>query len=470
MQNNLHNKTQYEEISLIPIRYVMMAASLAIFFGINLGIILTNQKYFIDYFILSATDIETVLGTYLLGALLGVFLGGWIVYSSGRRICLIASSCFGLFAIFASVTATNFALFLLAQFAIGFASAIYLLAVGLYVSEITLPSNRGFCNILIWVLFFGAIELAAILRDIFVIFDTLIYYAIFAFFNIIFILINFVCLPESPRWLASVGYSDASLSTLFKLRHNMGIAARELSFINETSSDDEAGLSLFLQNANYRRSLWLLVALTILFHLSGFIFIPHVLLSLVEKGYLIYQNYSYDFDYNLDKLMATISFIAVCCVAFTVDKFGRDKVLLFGASICLLILSILFIISIFSDIYISSTVLIILSLLYIFGSVIILVVLVPLLACELIPARGREFGVSFVFIANVVLLLFGYRHYMLLMEMINFSGYFLLSIVACILFLLIAYKLVPNTANSSLEGIESRLFFGSALKELGKLN
>lgn len=468
MQNNFNKSNTLTDISMIPMRYVWLCSFLAIFFGFEFGVSLSNQQYFIDFYILGQNDLDVCMGTCLLGALTGCFLGSWILYSSGRKLCILSSAALGLVSITSATLAPNFSILLVSQFVIGFSFAIYLFATSIYICEIVMPTNRGLCVSLVWVFIFLGTMLAVLFkRYTFVDRDFTLLFIIFIFY-LVLIIINFIFLPESPRWLSLSGFPDAALNTLFKLRKDMGIAARELAGINESCSGEENGINLFLQNSNYRRILWLLFLLTVFFHLSGFLFVPRHLLGLISKGFVVYEVAGlYDYEYGINKSIATVIFIASLCTTLTVDKIGREKVMQLSSVLMFFIICTLFVVSIYDVVYISSTILTALILIYIFASTVLFCCFIPLLLCELMPTKGREFGICVIAITNIVLMIFGFRSYRYIIEIFNFSGYFFISLLFNLGLIYIITMYVPNTSNASLEGIENRLFSGLNFKDLG---
>ena len=126
-----------------PLQYLMLAGLLAMGFGFDLGRTFANQQVLSNYFILEGHEADVILGTDILGAILGLFLGGWLVYGSGRKICLLSGSAAGMAGSAAALFAPNLSIMLCAQFVTGFAAGLFTLSLLLYAAEITLPKNRG---------------------------------------------------------------------------------------------------------------------------------------------------------------------------------------------------------------------------------------------------------------------------------------------------------------------------------------
>lgn len=456
------------DISLAPCKYVLLVSVLGVFFGIDFGFVISNHNVLISFYSLKEGDINVIVGSFLLGVLLGIFLGGMVVYTSGRKICMLGGVAFGLAALFSSALAPNFSLLLLAQVVVGFSFAIYLLATSLYVNEITASSNRGFCVIMVWVFLTAGVMLSTFIHWVKPMDSSFVYFVVFGAVILFATVISFFYLPESPRWLSFSGYPDAALSTLFKLRKDMGIAARELADINESCSVEDSGMEFFLQNANYRRPIWLMLVMGVLLHLGGIIFVPYAILDLIDTGFRTYPIYAVYKDGTVHQALVTSIFAGAVSAACLTDRMGRSNAMFYSAMLALMALLVLFGISMYDTGKITSGIILGIIIVYSFASVFFLCVLLPLVANEILPMKGREFGFCVILFANVVLILFGFRSYNYIIDALGYSGYYLLCVLSFACLLYIVRRFVPNTVNNSLEGIQTRLLSGISLRDLGK--
>ena len=78
------------DAALMPLRFVLMVALPASFFGYDVGALFLNANFLSGYYILGSGDLNVIIGTAALGMLLGYFLGGYLTYGSGRKICIIS--------------------------------------------------------------------------------------------------------------------------------------------------------------------------------------------------------------------------------------------------------------------------------------------------------------------------------------------------------------------------------------------
>ncbi len=451
-----------------PLQYVLLCALLNLSFGYDLGLLFVNQQSLSDFFILSGNEGDVILGTALLGLILGFFLGGFLNYSSGRRLCLLCGATLGQLSIIASLFAPNLSILLCTQFVIGFASALFMLSALLYCAEITLPRQRGLASCLPWVIFSGGIGLAVLSREMNPLHGLPLLALTLCVFNLLLIIVAALKLPESPRYLASIGESDRALSVLFRLRLNMSIAARELAGINEGFRQETRGAQFFLQSAPFRHVFWTLVGLTLLLQASGLTLVPFALsdLFVAHNGG---RYHSYDLTYGLLKAACAVSFFGTISAAVMADKVGRRGLILIAALLCCLSLGVLSLSFIFGPFFFTPLFVTIGVLLYIYAATILFVSFTALLLPELSPGRGREFAAVCVLITQAVAIMFALQIYYEAVSALGFAVMFLLFFCSALLLCLLCCQVVPNTMNASLEGIESRLMEGVPLRLLGRL-
>lgn len=453
---------------LKPLRYALLCSLMALSFGFELGTILVNQRWIGDYFILQNSEVSVITGTYVLGLLLGLFLGGWLNYGSGRRLCILSGSFLGLTAILASAFAPNLSILLCTQFVIGFAFGLYLLSVTLYMPEIAAPQLRGLlCSIPHLCVAAGALT-GVLNRDHSLFTSSPVFLLFFCSFNFIAIVIGIVKLPESPRYLAGAELPDAALNVLFKLRSNMSAAAHELAGINECCRLEARGAQFFLQNQHFRRSFWTILVLALLLHACGFGILPHALsdLYLYSRSSPFYH--SQDFVYVLYKSGFTVVFCGVLTTCLMADRLGRRTLLFTAALLTNVALGALLMCVLFGTFFFAPLFITLGVLLYIYGVTISLMVILFMLLPELTPSRGREFALSSVLLCFAAAILFGLQAYDDLTALLGFEFMLALFFIFSLIFTAAAALGVPNSAGLSLELLENRLLAGTAISRLGR--
>lgn len=453
-----------------PLRYVLLVALLSLFFGYDAGMLFVNQQFLGDYFLLNDQESDVIMGTALLGLLAGLGLGGWLNSGAGRRICLIAGAAAGTFSILVSVFAPNLSILLCAQFVIGFSFGLYILSSILYACEITLPGTRGFaCTLQSLVMIAGAM-IAVFTRDFNPLQNNLLLIMVCCVFSAVIIVLCLVKLPESPRFLALNGMSDAALNVLFKLRLNMSTAALELASINECCRSDVRGVEFFMQNQNFRKCFWCLLGIMLLLHASGLVIVPYAMSDLLSprRQAMFYDRY--DYTYGFIKAGITVVFFSAVTVAVMADRIGRRALLCLSSLLMNVALFVLTAVHCSEDFFLTAVLTSLFLLLYIFASGIMFLVLVLLLLPELSPARGREFVVTLVLLSGGVAAMFGLQVYQTMVDMLSFGGMFMLFFCCSVMLTSFVWYIAPNTVNASLEGIESRLLEGREMRYLGQVS
>ena len=459
---------QLSDSSLRPLPFAVIVAVLSIIFGYSLGALFVNLQYITDFYILGESEIDVVFGTFILGGILGAFLGSGLCAGAGRRITLIGSAALGAGSSLATVFSPSFSVYLCSLLVMGVAFSLYTLSSLIYICEITLPSNRGFCACLLPVAFLLGVEIGIFTPDLRPSGEGFPLYLLLVMIHILALVIAILKLPESPRWLALSGYYDAALSVLFSLRNDMGIAARELAGVNECCRGEEKGSELFLQNTNFRKIVWLLLSLVLFIQLSGIVILPYTFSDLMIKTSYSKDFYMFSYSYDLLKASLTVALFGAVTAMFTVDRCGRRIPMIISAAVCAITLFGLCLIS-FSKIEIVSMAIIsILIVMFIYSASVFLCCFMAVLVCEVIPLRGREFGIAMVLLVNYVTILLCLQLFLSVILTLDFKGLFFIEFIAAAVLCNITYNFVPNTNDSSIENIENRLFAGRDLVNLGK--
>lgn len=439
---------------LSPSSYVLFCALMALFFGFSIGIIYACKADLVNRFLLDSQEIDSIFLTFLLGAVVGVFLGGRITYDAGRRLPIAGSFVLGSIAQCAVLMSPAFSSFLISEFVLGGAFGIFIIAALIYIAEIAFYENRGAATISIF--FFMVIGMyIAVLWGRFFYLNNLIT-AFFIFISsLLLALVSFFRLPESPRWLSISGFNDAALSELFVLRDNASLAAKELADINECGRGEDRGIALFLHSGSYRRTIWFLSILTVLIHLSGFAFFPYTSIRIISDYQMYFYSLDIDILYGDDFVKAGMMVLLLSAVTtiLTVDKMGRKKLMLGSILIAEVILVLMYFLIVFSSNF-GMSILGVLILFYIFASSIGIYVFFATLLSELLPAQGRELGVALVFFINFVGLMSSIMTFDILTGTVGLSGFFALNLLFGSILFAILYHSLPELKGKSLESLE----------------
>lgn len=440
---------------ILPIFFAVLVAIPTVLFGYELGMLFGNQAEFAEFFVEAANRTNVIIGTLVLGLVFGVFIAGYIAFGSGRKMAILSSSVLGTLAIVASNVAPNFTVLLCSYFVIGFALGMYMVPSLLYICEIVLPDNRAWGLMLVPFFFFIGTEISLFIPSLKSI-SSIITYAALVFINLTLVMVSLVKLPESPRFLALTGSTDAALSILFRLRRDMGVAARELAEINECCRGEAQGIELFLQHTVCRRMLTFLCMCIVLFNSSGATIVPYMLVDFLNYHLTCEEDNVCNFSVNsyVLALCFTTTLASLIWHAFALSNYSRRRLFIvetLAGAACLFFATFcyLFPASEWQQIFLLFSLLTFIFLF--FGSFIAFVCVV---CVELLPVRGREFGMAAIGMSCGIGCLFGLQLFKPVFNMLTIYGFFLsCSLLATFLCYLI-YALMPNTKILSLEAIE----------------
>lgn len=455
-----------------PLQYAALVAAMSVIFGCDLGTLFINQQYLSNLFLLSLNRSHVIIGTYILGFIFGTFISGYVTYGSGRKITIVSSSLVGSFAILASAVAPNFAIFLCSEFVIGFSFGLFFIAACLYNCELMLPSLRGTALSFIPI---GTAcgTLLSLITYTDPVSKPLVVFIVLVILNLILLATTVIKLPESPRYLALTGSTDAALAVLFKLRHDMGMAARELAEINECCRGENRSLEFYIQNTIYRRLLAFICVSTFVLNMAGSFIIPYVLLDNLSLVLLCEENNYCYYDLNSALIYTTFTliFISVLLHALALTRFSRRFIVLFSLATACTFLAITTITSLLPHSDLKNYILTIALLAFIFFGMgfysIFMCVLIP----ELLPIRGREFGFAAIVLAQGIGQLFSLQAYTPMIHQLGFSSFLAVATLLMGINLYFLYLFLPPlTGQKSLEGIELRVMSLPKFMSLRHLN
>lgn len=455
--------------SLRLLQYVSLVSAMGIIFGCDLGtLFINNQNYTFNSYLFSINRSHVVLGTYVLGFIFGTFISGYVTYGSGRKLTIISSGIIGAFAILSSVVAPNFAILLCSEFVIGFSSGLYIIAASLYNCEISLPRWRSLASIMLPnCIAFGCLLSLLTYHDLAS--KPFVFFILLVIFSLIIIAFMIVKMPESPRYLALTGSSDAALSVLFQLRHDMGKAARELAQINECCRGESRGLEFFMQNRIYLQLLSFLCLGIFLMDIGGVFVLPYVFLDNLSLYLFCPQdNYCY-FKLNNAMIYTTfvVIFLSICLHTLALERFSRRTVILGSISIACVFLFFTTLTTMFAESTIKNYVLTFLILGFIFFSLGGHTTFLSVLVTELLPIRGREFSLAVIYLSHGIGLLFSLQLFMPAIHQLGFISFLAILTLLLMLALYIINLYLPNTNNTrSLENLELHLLSFSKLASL----
>ncbi len=448
--------------------FITFAAGMAgLLFGLDIGVISGALPFITTHFELSSRLQEWVVSTMMLGAALGAISTGWISYKLGRKTSLMAGTALFVLGSVGSAMAPNVVILLISRVLLGFAVGIASYVAPLYLSEMAEKEDRGklismyqmmvtigiltaFISDTIfsygghWRLMLGVISVPAVLLMA----------AVFG-------------LPDSPRWLASKGKFEKAKEILRMLNTTDAKADSELNEIHESLKVKQEGWSLFKENKNVRRAVYLGMLLQAMQQFTGINVILYYAPQIFKHA---------GFVNTEQQMIATVicgatNVLATLIAMKTVDKQGRKPVLKIGFAgialgtfllgVCLYMInagvSALWI-SIFA---ILMTLFTIASFAMSAGPV------VWILCSEIQPLKSRDFGVACSTTTNWVVNMIIGATFLTLINTFGIAVTFWIYTGLNILFVVLTILLIPETKGISLENIEKNLMEGKRLRDIG---
>ncbi|MGB7757510.1 MAG: sugar porter family MFS transporter [Salinisphaera sp.] len=443
-----------------------LAALAGLLFGMDIGVISGALPFIKKDFDLSSAMEGWIVSSMMVGAAIGALSAGSISKSMGRKRALLASALLFVVGALVCVVAPGPTLLWIGRILLGLAVGVASFTAPLYLSEVTPERIRGttisFYQLMVTVGILAAFVSNAAFSYIESwrwMFGVLIIPAVLLFFGALSV-------PNSPRWLAAKDRFDEARDVLSKLRGTREEVDYEMGEIQEAIEQERGsqGFQMFKKNPNFRRSVFLGVALQLVQQFTGMNVIMYYAPQIFQTA---------GFEGTSASLWATVvtgltnvlaTFIAIALI----DRAGRKPILYAGFAMMAITMALLSTI-----IYIgpSTTFLqytaMAMVLLFVVGFAMSAGPLIWTLCAEIQPLQGRDFGIGASTGANWIGNFCIGFFFPIMFEGIGGTWTFGLLAAVNALFILFTLKYVPETKGISLEKIEKNLLSGKALSNIG---
>lgn len=256
-------------------------------------------------------------------------------------------------------------------------------------------------------------------------------------------------IPESPRWLIVKG-KEASASVILQKIYGKEQAAVEIANVkNLITQETDTNWRMLLQ-PGFRLALFIGVALAMLGQLMGVNAVLYYGPTIFkESGLSSGDSLFYQVMVGLVNMLTTVLALII------IDKVGRKQLVYWGVSgMIAALLLIGFYFSMGAELHLSQVYLLVFFLFYIFACAISICAVIFVLLSEMYPVKVRGAAMS---IAGLSLWIGTYLIGQLTPVMLTAftpAGTFFFFAVMCIPYILIVWKLLPETTGKSLEEIE----------------
>lgn len=453
------------KVSGYVIFIAVVAALGGILFGYDTAVISGTTEIVRSQFGLNDMNLGWYVGCALIGSIMGVAAAGSLSDGIGRKkTMLISAALFSISAIGCAVCGSFNALVayrIIGGVGIGIVSIVS----PVYISEIAPAEHRGMLVSLYqlaitagfllaymanWAIDAGVDPLAA---------DASLWERMFnseswrgmlgsetipalLFFAVIFFI------PESPRWLLTRGRNEKAVSILTRIRGSRQEAELQAGTTASQSAPEEKGAWKLLLSKGMIAAVLSGCAIAILGQFMG-------VNAVLYYGPAIFADAGFDNPMFSTVLVGLVNMLTTVLALFIIDRVGRKKLIYWGVSgmiLCLLNIGIYFAFG--EKLSLGNGFMLTFFLAYVFCCAISISAIVFVLLSEMYPNQVRGRAMS---IAGLALWTGTYLIGQLTPTFLAWSpaGTFFIFAAMCVPYMLIMWKIIPETSGKTLEEIET---------------
>lgn len=448
--------------------FISVAAALGGFlFGYDTAVISGTIKMVTVQFNLDAMSQGWYVGCALAGSIFGVSFAGFLSDFLGRKKTMILAALLFTASAIGCAVADNFSQLVIYRIIGGIGIGVVSIVSPLYISEVSITEHRGrfvsLYQLAITVGFLGAFlvnyQLLNIAQHTSInnvllnkIFIGEVWRGMLGIETVpafLFLVIAFL-IPESPRWLVLKNRPENALVVLSRIYKSAESARNQIRETQLVLHSEVRTKWTFLMKPGIRKAVLIGAAIAILGQFMG-------VNAVLYYGPTIFSDSGLSSGDSLfyQVLVGLVNTLTTVIALLIIDKVGRKQLVYWGVSgmmISLVAIGIYFMAG--EAMGLSTVVLLVLFLFYIFCCAISICAVIFVLLSEMFPIKVRGLAMS---VAGFSLWIGTYLIGQLtpwLLENITPQGTFFLFALACIPYMLIVWKLIPETAGKSLEEIE----------------
>ena len=446
----------------------VVAALGGFLFGYDTAVISGTIAQVTQLFQLDALQQGWYVGCALVGSIVGVLFAGILSDKLGRKLTMVISAVLFSTSALGCALSADFAQLVVYRIIGGVGIGVVSIVSPLYISELAVAQYRGrlvsLYQLAVTVGFWGAYlvnyQLLAWAESgtqlsvdwLNKIFITEVWRGMLGMETLpailFFIIIFFI--PESPRWLIVRGKELKAVNILEKIYNSITEAKSQL---NETksvlTSETKSEWSLLMKPGIFKAVI-IGVCIAILGQFMG-------VNAVLYYGPSIFENAGLSGGDSLfyQVLVGLVNTLTTVLALVIIDKVGRKKLVYYGVSGMVVSLILIGLYFLFGDsLGVSSLFLLVFFLFYVFCCAVSICAVVFVLLSEMYPTKVRGLAMS---IAGFALWIGTYLIGQLtpwMLQNLTPAGTFFLFAVMCVPYMLIVWKLVPETTGKSLEEIE----------------
>ena len=446
----------------------VVAALGGFLFGYDTAVISGTIAQVTQLFQLDALQQGWYVGCALVGSIVGVLFAGILSDKLGRKLTMVISAVLFSTSALGCALSADFTQLVIYRIIGGVGIGVVSIVSPLYISELAVAQYRGrlvsLYQLAVTVGFLGAYlvnyQLLAWAESgtqlsvdwLNKIFITEVWRGMLGMETLpailFFIIIFFI--PESPRWLIVRGKELKAVNILEKIYNSITEAKSQL---NETksvlTSETKSEWSLLMKPGIFKAVI-IGVCIAILGQFMG-------VNAVLYYGPSIFENAGLSGGDSLfyQVLVGLVNTLTTVLALVIIDKVGRKKLVYYGVSGMVVSLILIGLYFLFGDsLGVSSLFLLVFFLFYVFCCAVSICAVVFVLLSEMYPTKVRGLAMS---IAGFALWIGTYLIGQLtpwMLQNLTPAGTFFLFALMCVPYMLIVWKLVPETTGKSLEEIE----------------
>ena len=446
----------------------VVAALGGFLFGYDTAVISGTIAQVTQLFQLDALQQGWYVGCALVGSIVGVLFAGILSDKLGRKLTMVISAVLFSTSALGCALSADFAQLVVYRIIGGVGIGVVSIVSPLYISELAVAQYRGrlvsLYQLAVTVGFLGAYlvnyQLLAWAESgtqlsvdwLNKVFITEVWRGMLGMETLpailFFIIIFFI--PESPRWLIVRGKELKAVDILEKIYNSITEAKSQLKETKSVLTSETRSEWSLLMKPGIFKAVIIGVCIAILGQFMG-------VNAVLYYGPSIFENAGLSGGDSLfyQVLVGLVNTLTTVLALVIIDKVGRKKLVYYGVSGMVVSLILIGLYFLFGDsLGVSSLFLLVFFLFYVFCCAVSICAVVFVLLSEMYPTKVRGLAMS---IAGFALWIGTYLIGQLtpwMLQNLTPAGTFFLFAVMCVPYMLIVWKLVPETTGKSLEEIE----------------
>ena len=446
----------------------VVAALGGFLFGYDTAVISGTIAQVTQLFQLDALQQGWYVGCALVGSIVGVLFAGILSDKLGRKLTMVISAVLFSTSALGCALSADFAQLVVYRIIGGVGIGVVSIVSPLYISEVAVAQYRGrlvsLYQLAVTVGFLGAYlvnyQLLAWAESgtqlsvdwLNKIFITEVWRGMLGMETLpailFFIIIFFI--PESPRWLIVRGKELKAVNILEKIYNSITEAKSQLKETKSVLTSETRSEWSLLMKPGIFKAVIIGVCIAILGQFMG-------VNAVLYYGPSIFENAGLSGGDSLfyQVLVGLVNTLTTILALVIIDKVGRKKLVYYGVSGMVVSLILIGLYFLFGDsLGVSSLFLLVFFLFYVFCCAVSICAVVFVLLSEMYPTKVRGLAMS---IAGFALWIGTYLIGQLtpwMLQNLTPAGTFFLFALMCVPYMLIVWKLVPETTGKSLEEIE----------------